>query len=146
MRMWKIKITCFPTESLKVGKWENGKITSFPTNSGKVGKEVIALIYAGLSLLQGDSGSPVVQYSGGRAVLVGVMAYSSVQGECIIRDDIRESASAVRVSPLINWIVDTINQYNWLLILMKFLKRCKPDLHSSAAFGQSCAVKYSFIV
>ena len=58
---------------------------------------------------KGDSGSPVVQYSGGRALLVGVLEGGDTPDGCQLPNDLKGDSWLVRV---IYWIVNTINEYN----------------------------------
>ncbi|XP_054156004.1 chymotrypsin-like protease CTRL-1 [Oppia nitens] len=63
--------------------------------------------YTGSGICKGDSGGPVVQYVGDRAVLIGITSASSLNVHCLAYNP-NAIMIFIRVSRFVDWIVDTI--------------------------------------
>ena len=72
------------------------------------------LILINSNYFQGDSGSPIVQYMGGRAVMVGVLSTMSkgIGNGCVTPKGKTAVVHAIRVSSVIDWIINTTKGYN----------------------------------
>ncbi|XP_054155928.1 vitamin K-dependent protein C-like [Oppia nitens] len=71
-------------------------------------------INTGTAVCKGDSGGPVIQYVGGRAVLIGLNKLITIEnsGENCLPYKSHHTMQFTRVSKFIDWIVDTVNNNN----------------------------------